>query len=264
MKTFDNESFILDTYRLVSSNDIIYNGRFCHCNKIKKITKAIKFSKFWIDSSSKNDLPPDFHNERQKIMMEFMRVDDCVNVIEEGKVINSFERTNHFLKKLFGDDYKKQQNGLIYFLPDTRDSNNFNFNGYIDNFEKIIMKHSDKIDNYKKNYPNCKKVIFFVCDESNNYIQVFNKEDLKKEDDYNVNLKFLIHHWYLDKKFIDIIKKCGADYLIWFGIYKSIFVNGRKIKCPKVCIFDINNIKNDGIIYNHDLMFKVKREEINN
>lgn len=260
MRTFEEEKFILENYRLIPTCQIKFMGRFFHCWRIMKLTKSIFFSKSWKDSSSKKDLPPDFHNEKHHMMMEFMRVDDCVNTSNGKHIPNSFERTNKYLKKHLGNDYKKNRKDIsLYFIPDTDNPNDFNFKGYIRNFERVIMKHSDKISQYHKNYPKCKTTIFFVCDESNNYIQVTKKEDLKKQSEFQPRLQnFIPHYCYLDNKFIEVIKKCEADYIIWLNIYKELSVEGKKIKHPRVCIYDVKYMSEIGNKYNHELMFKVK------
>ena len=263
MNTFDDEKIIIDTYKkAIKSSQIKYIGSFFRCFRIKKLTKSFLFSKSWINSSAKSDMPPDFHNNKHHLMMEVMRVDDCVNKIDGKHVSNSFERTNNCLKNIFGKDYKETRDNIpIYFIPDTRNSNEYNFEGYLKNFARIINKHSSKIENYHKNYPQCKEVIFFICDESNNYVQVSKEEDLKKENNPNVYVKnALIHCHFFDNDFLDIIKNCKADYVIWMGYYKSIFVNDKEIKFPKVCIYDVKNIKINGHKYNHELMLKVKNE----
>lgn len=263
MRTFDNESFIFQYYRIISKNKIKCFGRFFHCLRIKLLTHSKIFSKTWKDSSSKNDLPPDFYNKKHRIVMEIMRMDDCVDNIDGKRVRNSFEKTNLFMKKHAGKDYKKTLNGDLIFIPDTRNSKEFNFQGYVNNFERVILKHSNKVEEYQKNYPKCKTTVFLVCDESNNYVQVYNNEDLKKENERDVELeKFLPHMAYCDKKFIEIIKNCKADYLIWLFRYKSMCVNGKEILQPRVCIYDIKHLKIKGRTYNHNMMLKVK-EEVN-
>lgn len=258
MKTFDDEEFVLNQYRTSFFPPVVYNGRFFHCFRIEKLTKSFLFKKSWINSSSKSSLPPDFHNDKHRIMMDVMRIDDCVNEIDGKHIPNSFERTNRFMKKYYGNNYKKSLNGFLYFIPNTNDSNEYNFNGYIRNFEKVLTKHSSKVENYRKNYPRCNESILFVFDESNSYIQVSSEEDLKKRDAPSVQYnKYVIHNCYCDKMFIDIIKRCDADYVIWMGYYKAIFVNGELKRLPIACIYDVKHIKYNGHEYNHKLMLKV-------
>lgn len=263
MRTFDDESFVLENYRLIPSHKIKFYGRFFHCLRIKLLAKSWLLSKTWTDSSSKSDPPPDFHNDRFGIMMEMMRVDDCVNSIDGKHVANSFEHANKTMKKYAGSDYKKKLNGSLFFIPDTRNSEEFNFGGYLSNFERVVNKHSNNVPQYRKNHPQCKTTVFLICDESDNYVQVSDKEDLKREDEHNVVLKnFLPHHCYLDERFLEIIKNCQADYVIWMFRYKCLFVNGKKISHPMACIYDAKHLTEKGYHYDHSMMFKVK-EEVN-
>lgn len=262
METFDDEKIVLSIYRTVPTSKIRYNGRYLHCQRIERLTKWALFNNSWINSSAKGDLPPDFHNNKHHIMMEVMRIDDSVGDINGNHVVNSFERANTFMQEVSGKDYKKKLNGTLIFVPDTRNSEEFNFRGYLTNFEYVIKKHSKKVDKYRSNYPKCKTTVFLVCDESNNYIQVLNKDDLKREDEKDVYINgFSPHYQFEDAKFINIIKECKADYLIWFTRFKSLYIDDKEIKYPRVCIYDIKHIKYGGVNYNHELMFKVKQEQ---
>lgn len=254
MKTLDNEELIMDIYRSVPSRKIRYFGNYFRCLKIEKLTHSKLFKKSWIYSCAKKDIPPDMHNEKHKIMMEIMRVDDSSTECKN----NSFKRANNVLRMFLGKNYKNEnKNSVGLIIPDTRDNKNFNYEGYIDNLKRTISKHSDKINQYRKNYPKCESVIFFICDESNNYIEVANKNELKEQEIYN---NFKIHYAYADKKFIDIIKQCNADFVIWLGLYKEIYVNGKNVVYPNAVIFDIKNLKYNGLDYNSELMLKVIKE----
>ena len=258
MKTLRDEDFIIDTYQKTTNwTNIKFIGRFFPCYRVMKLTKSFLFKNSWKESYTKDALPPDFHNDRHHIMMEVMRVDDSVN-----NKVTSFERDKRIVKEQFGMNINDRQDLNFYFIPDTRDSNKYNFKGYYDNFKRVINHHSEKVELYQNNYPKCKKVIFFICDESNNYIQVSKKEDLKREDEKNVKLDdFMIHMCYLDSKFVDIIRNCQADYVIWYGYYKAIYVNGKLQDYPRAVIYDVKHIKRKFYDYEHSLMFKVKEEE---
>ena len=256
METMDDEKFIKKLYEEIPSSDFFFNGRFFHCLRIMTLTKGFLFSKSWVDSSSKNDLPPDFHNNKHHMMMEIMRIDDCVS----KSVDNSFQRANSKAKQIFGKNYKKYQNGTMFFIPDTRDNSKYNFEGYFNNFKRVLLNHSSKIVDYRKNYPLCKTCVLFICDESNNYIEVTDSDDLNRDNPFK---PFKIHYWFLDKDFIDVIGKCDADYVIWMGYYKGLYLNGKRIKMPRVCIYDVKNLKQKYITYDHNFMSKVAKEEIN-
>ncbi len=98
MHTFDDEKIIIDTYKkAIKNSQIKYIGSFFRCFRIKKLTKSFLFSKSWINSSAKSDMPPDFHNNKHHLMMEVMRVDDCLNKIDRELLKrNSYQGSKHF------------------------------------------------------------------------------------------------------------------------------------------------------------------------
>lgn len=160
IKTFDDEGYVLENYRLIPSRKIKYICNYFRCYKIEKLTKSILFSKSWINSSSKDVPPPDFHNDRHHIMMEMMKIDDCVNNLNGEHVKNSFERESDILKSGLGKDYKKNhQNDIAIIIHDTSNTDEFNYSSYFDNFVRTINKHSSKIDKYKENF------IIFTCSD---------------------------------------------------------------------------------------------------
>ena len=257
MNTMDDEKEVLNRYRLISSRKIVYVGRFFHCLRVERLTKSFLFSKSWIDSSSNGDLPPDFHNNKHKIMMDIMRIDDCVEKKKGRRVLNSFARTNLFMEKYFGKNYKEEHNGTLFFVPDTSNRDDFNYNGYIKNFKRVLDDHSNKVDNYRKNYPQCKACVLFICDESNNYIQLTEKTVIK---DGELSGPIKVHNQFLDKRFLDVIRNTKADYVIWFGYYKLLFINSREVKQPLVCIYDVKHMNKKEIEYDSQKMFMLTEE----
>ena len=57
-------------------------------NKIFNLIYSKEEWEKWVDSSAKNDPPPDFYNETNKIMMDVMHIDDHVYENEKGRIIN--------------------------------------------------------------------------------------------------------------------------------------------------------------------------------
>lgn len=86
--TFDNERFVFDLFRKTPSSRIRYNGRYFKCARVERLLKCTFYRKSWIDSSQ--DSKPDFHNDKHHIMMDIMRVDDCVNDMNGKHIFNSF------------------------------------------------------------------------------------------------------------------------------------------------------------------------------
>ncbi|MCQ2802933.1 MAG: hypothetical protein MJ225_04640 [Bacilli bacterium] len=65
----------------------------------------------------------------------------------------------------------------------------------------------------------------------------------------------------MDEDFIKVIKASNADYVIWWGYYKTLYLNGRQIKMPRACIYDVKNLNQKNTKYDHSLMFKISKEE---
>ena len=254
METMDNECFIIENFKLIPSRKIAYFGNFFHCFRVETLIKSPMFSKSWIDTSSKSGTPPDFHNNKHRIMMDVMRIDDCINERNGNHVANSFQKENNYMKNHMGKNYKKKHNASLYFIADTKNNDDYNFIGYLNNFERVLMNHSNKVNSYKNNYPKCKNCILFVCDESNVYVQLTDKDDLKRKNPIN---KFYPHNCFIDSKFLNIIKNVNAEYVVWMGRWKSLLINGKQIKMPQAAIYETKHLNIKGFEYDHDLMFKV-------
>lgn len=63
----DKEIDFIEDFRMIPSEQIAVIGNE---EEIDKIIDIIKISDNWIDSSGKDQLPPDFYNDKDKIMME--------------------------------------------------------------------------------------------------------------------------------------------------------------------------------------------------
>lgn len=248
--SFDDEDFLLENFRLTRSSRIKYFGRFFQCTRVKWLLKSFLFKKSWINSSA--DSRPDFHNDKHRIMMEMMRIDDCVGERNGKQVPNSFKRKDLYFRKHLGNKYEDLlKSCTLFFNADTTNDDEFNFEGYFKNFKKVLMKHSEKVDAYHSNYPKCKKCILFIFDESNAYYQ---------EGPLNGNLNKinLIHTCFLDKQFIDVIKQCKSDFVVWFTFNKTILNEKQKeIKRTLACIYDIKHMRRKGITYDYRKMRKI-------
>lgn len=89
-------------------------------------------------------------------MMEIMKIDDCVN-----PATISFHRIDKCLETYFGNDYKDKLNncaGIV--VTDTIDDKDYNFEGYFNNFKRVIMEHSLKVDKYRNNFPKYRTCVF--------------------------------------------------------------------------------------------------------
>ena len=171
----------------------------------------------WVDCSAKNDPPPDFYSESQKLMMEVMRIDDHA-FEQNGKVINpTIQRESMRAKELRKKLNLSSDTQLFINSPtDLPSLQDHNYRFYKYNFKRVIEKHIEKIPLYRSNHPDY-KLIFFVFDESSMYCQTDIQNRIIKKDEPVLGKP---HVWYFDKAFIDVFMNSGIDYLIWFTPYK--------------------------------------------
>ena len=109
----DKEIDFIEDFRMIPSEQIAVIGNE---EEIDKIIDIIKISDNWIDSSGKDQLPPDFYNDKDKIMMEVMRVDDH-GYKKHGKIINpTYRKENQIRKEL-------EEKGFEYELRDIKTEN---------------------------------------------------------------------------------------------------------------------------------------------
>lgn len=229
----DKEIDLVEDFRVIPSEQIAVIGNE---EEIDKIIDIIKISDNWIDSSGKDQLPPDFYNDKDKIMMEVMRVDDH-GYRKHGKTINpTYRKENQIRKELEEKGFDKLfPNAKLFVnantgLP-TKEDHNYSY--YYNNFQRTIKKHCDNIQNYKKNHRNY-KLIFFIYDESTAYI------DAESRNGRKIYGRF--HYYFFDKKFVECFIKNDIDYLIWMTPYKRYEYELEELQPPKAIVYDIKNI----------------------
>lgn len=266
MSTFDDESQILETFSLLKHKDIFFIGRHLPCEKVYLSLKYLSLFKHWKDSSKANDPPPDFYNEKSKLMMDVMRFDDCSFIDEHGNVQNPiYKKEAQVMKKLFGYNYKKDAKHITCFLsvksglPPEKDHN---FDRYRSNFMRTFEKHNSSIPLYKKNHPGY-RTILYLFDESTLYVEAENRSFLNcKAGD---PCKGKIHYPFLDRQFLNIIENSKADFIVWHMPWKFIIgINGKEIKVPRCAIIDCKRIKNKRIrYYDYNLITSIEKESKN-
>lgn len=204
----------------------------CYENILKKIIDEDYFKENWINST-KSDLPPDFYNDSDNMMMEVMRFDDHS---KNGKSNPMLEKENQIMIML----KEKFPNADIFInapieLPTDKDHS---YTMYFKGFERTVKKHIGKIENYRNNHPGY-KLIFFVFDESSGIYFENEGNDVGR-----------LHFHFLDNKFINVFKGEDIDYLIWASPYKYNFdMNGNiDYSMPKMVIYDMKNFLNNNKI----------------
>lgn len=236
----DKEERIIEEFQLLDTSEV---GLFPENSKMVKIFNSInsvKQWKKWIDTSAKNELPPDFYNDKLKLMMDVMRIDDHAYVNDKGRVINRHnERESKLLKELISKNqmFKKvAENGNLFITPDSglMGEQDHNYNFYVNNFIRVVEKHINKIQKYKQNHPGY-KIIFFVFDESSPYVKCF---DEKRSRNIGERVFAQPHLWWFDNNMLKVIKDSDIDYLIWMCPYKH-FKAEVELDFPKVIIYDV-------------------------
>lgn len=101
------------------------------------------------------------------------------------------------------------------------------------------------------------KTIFFVFDESSQYMQVSKKISTPR---VGTSVMAMPHLWWTDAEFISSVTNSDIDFVIWFTPYKhcEMYDQDRKlVTMPVVTIIDTKQII-DTFKYNRDLMESVE------
>lgn len=266
MNYYDNETNIIESFQ----NSLEYGDVLCISNNEKELISILESFEpgnweSWTNSSAKNAPPPDFYNDRLELMMDVMRVDDHAREIN-GKIYNPTNvkesKIQKELRHLISQNKIPKCNKIIVNaiseLP-TNEDHNYTF--YFKNFNRVIKNHLSKILNYKANHPNY-KVIFFVFDESSEYVQVKSKSlaatGIKEGQAFSIVRR---HVHYIDKNLINVFLSSDIDYLIWFAPFKFLYNKDGTLKKDMPCtvVYDIKNMNNlDCVKYDSEYMMSVE------
>lgn len=241
----DKEIDFIEGFRMLKSEEILIIGNE---DEIEKIIDIINNNSDWIDSSGKNQLPPDFYNEKEKVMMEVMRVDDH-GYRKHGKTVNpTYRKENEIRKELEEKGFDKLfPNAKLIANVDsglpTKEDHNYKY--YYNNFKRTIEKHRDNINNYRKNHKNY-KLIFFVYDESSAYIDA--------ESTNEISAYGRLHLYFFDKRFVECFQNEDIDYLVWMTPYKRYQYAPEELQPPKTIVYDLKNVNCELIEYDEKRM----------
>ena len=263
MNIFDNEERIINFLQDQSEEEILFYPKVLkYSKKIKSIINQ-KGWKNWINSSGKQELPPDFYNTNNKIMMDVMRVDDHAFINKKGRVVNYHNQRESQLRKEIISKVPNlkeiSDQGRLIINPVVRDipiDLDHNYIFYVNNFRRVVGKHIEKIENYKKNHIGY-QLVLLVFDESSPYIEKTNEYDVASKPGQIIRGN--PHIWWLDKNMIYILKNSNADYVIWFTPYKYIKSIGQ-VRLPKVVIYNTKKIPYKKLItYNVNKMDSLEK-----
>lgn len=234
MNLYDNEENIIKSIQLVERRDINFvNPTLESIKFFYSIYKEKKFKK-WIKSFGKDVPPPDFYSDKYRYMLEVMRVDDFVAGNQSPNALES--------KRLKEIDDMFRENGLpphrelnihIMINPNRTNVSENGYDIYIENFKRIVNKHSKKIKNYRNNHPGY-KLGFLIFDESPGYFCVENRNIMVRCGE---KIHGFPHFYFKDKKFVESFMDEDLDFVIWVTPYKNLPQNPRIY--PEISIFDL-------------------------
>ena len=96
MRTFNDESLILEEFRDLHKSEIVLVGSQLQCFKVHKALTSIFNRRYWINSSKKSDPPPDYYNDKKRLMMELT----SLSIIFKAQPLVTITPIGHLLLKL--------------------------------------------------------------------------------------------------------------------------------------------------------------------
>lgn len=235
MNNFDKEIRIIEHFQSVSCANVVFLNPNKEIETVFNNVHDTQQWEKWNDNSGKNAPPPDFYSDEFSLMMEVMRIDDHAFENEKGKIINPTNKRESELQQ------EIKESGILECVPnikeiiaiphtklETEEDHNYDF--YLQNFKRAIIKHNKQVDLYNENQPN-KKLIFFVLDESTAYFEL----NTTIQDGING----IPHLFFLDKNFLEVILSTDIDYFVWYAPFKLLMAETGIVDLPSVCIVDV-------------------------
>ncbi len=127
------------------------------------IYESIINSNYWLDNSANTNTPPDLINHELKMFIKVMRFDYHS---KDGKDNPTRARASKMKEELFEKiPESKNKNVFINASTNLPTDKDHSYEMYVKGFQQTIKKHLSKLELYKNNFPNYKKV-FLLFDES--------------------------------------------------------------------------------------------------
>lgn len=238
MTHYDDEENIINYLQFTPLSRICFIKPRAETFKFFLSLKSERKFKNWINSSGKDDLPPDFYSDKYKFMLEVMRTDDyregynSPNALESRRVkeVEDMLRAN-------GSPSLKESNIQLFIIPDMSKASENGYGLYVENFKRIVQKHIKKIEKYRNNHPEY-KLGFMIFDEAPAYFEPFDKTIKPKAGEAVIGLP---HFHFKDKNLIDSFYNADVDFIIWITPFKDLPGNIHFL--PQICVFDMKRIK---------------------
>lgn len=218
----------------------------------------------WEDCSGKGDLPPDFVCEERGLIIEVMRVDDHERVGDKRGYVNPLraresdiikEHSQEFedLLALAADDAALTINAIT----DLETEDDHNYQNYLSAFSRIVEKHAEQAQSYRKNHPGL-KLVFFVFDESSTYLEATNLKERRASRAEGDVVLGRPHFFFADRAFLDVVRRSSADYFVWYAPFKQSDLFAEGLDLPDTAVYDVGRI--DGPIFEYDPRLMVSAE----
>ncbi len=237
---FDSEANILEWVRDLEPNQCFIlsddEGSPNYAKTVRALDALImeENASHWKDNTL-TDLPPDFINEEDGVMLEVMRFDDHS---PDGKKNPNLARQRKMAAEIepFLDLFPNVQH--VFLIPDTglQTEEDHNYRFYYKAFQRTVKKHLNKLPSYRKNHPGL-KTIFLVFDESSG---VYFERIGDPNNPYSAHL----YYPFWDERFLEVFEKSTLDYLILVCPFNNYQTTGDHLVLPNLTIFDIAHMNN--------------------
>lgn len=237
MNYYDKESRILDSFRLLSSEEILcVTGSGNEKSLIDSILDDEQWKK-WIESAGKDDPPPDYYNSTTHIMMDVMRVGD-------HPAYSPVNRKESEIQKEIAESgimasFPNVECPLVNAITDLPTDEDHNYNFYYENFNRVVNKHKKHIASlYEKNHPGFKTVFFIMDETSGGYAINYGIAD------DGMSFRAAMHLWWLDSNFMNCILNSDIAFLIWYTPYVMITtMEIGVLDLPKAVVIDVAEMR---------------------
>lgn len=228
MASFDKESMIFEWIQLVPQ------GKVCLLTQSESeeaIYQSLHCTDHWVNNSADTNNPPDYYNDVDGYMMDFMRTNDYEKRKGSKKVKNHIAaKENQMMKKL-------RDSGILDAFPNVKnmflmpnDNIQPSLKLYFDNSKRVLEEHNAQISVYRANHPNL-KTIFCVCDLSEHEHKMWAENNPEE---------IMVYHPCFNKDLLKIIKSLDVEFVLWFRPYLMPTTNS-----PQIVIIDVEKLNPD-------------------
>ena len=187
----------------------------------------------WLNNT-KSQEPPDFINEKEKLMMEVMRFDDHSKDGRNNPVLVKEKQMNKEIESL-KNIFPNAKMAFSNPVTDLSTDEDHNYHNFYTGFQRTVKKHVSKIAKYRVYHPN-KELAFLVMNEASGiyFESVDGKSTVGK-----------LHLPFFDNRFLDAFKNEDLDYLLLFSPFNHFETTNGLIELPKLVAIDVKHFKDN-------------------